>query len=101
MEHYSAIRLRNEFIHPLTELIVQLTDDARKLEDAAENGVLKHEYLPLNVQMARRSVAQLQRFCRQEIHEKLQAALEGSLKYRAAELASMRQKYHESKADEK
>lgn len=97
MENYTAARIREEFIEPLAELLIRLTDDARRLEKAAAEGDLKYDYLPLNAAMAGKAVAQLRRFARQEVHLKLEAAIEGSLKFRERELARMREKYREEK----
>lgn len=97
MDNYTAAQIREEFIEPLAELVIRLTDDARRLENAAASGDLRHDYLPLNATMARKAVAQLRRFARQEIHLKLEAAIEGSLKFREHELARMREKYRQKK----
>lgn len=92
MEQYTADKLRRDFIEPLTELVAQLTGDVRKFENAVANGDLPRDYLPLNHIQASACVARLRRFRREEVSAKLEAAIEGSLRYREAELEAGRKK---------
>lgn len=92
MEQYTADKLRREFIEPLTELLAQLTSDVRKFENAVESGDLPRDYLPLNHIQAIDCVARLRRFRREEVSAKLEAAIEGSLRYREAELEASKKK---------
>lgn len=92
MEPYTADKLRIEFIEPLAELVVQLMADARKLENAVAAGDLPRDYLPLNHLQATACVSRLRRFRREEVHAKLEAAIEGSLRFRESELEASRRK---------
>jgi hypothetical protein len=101
MENYTSDQLREDFINPLAELLAQLTDDARRLEQAVKDDELTRDYLPLNAKTALNAVGQLRKFRRQEVHFKLEQALEGTLKFRERELEKKRQKYHDQKKKSK
>ena len=92
MDKYTPDKLRREFLEPLTELVAQLTQDVRKLENAIASGDLPRDYLPLNHIQATACVARLRRFRREEVSAKLEAAIEGSLRYREAELEAGKKK---------
>ena len=97
MDQYTPDKLRRDFIEPLTELVAQLTLDVRRLEDAIAKGELPRDYLPLNQVQALTCVTRLRRFRREEVSAKLEAAIEGSLRYREAELEAERRKRADNK----
>ena len=88
MDRYSAERLKQDFIEPLAELVTLLTGDVKRLEQAIKAGSLPRDYLPINHIQAQAAVARLKRFRREEVNAKLEAALEGSLRFREEELAA-------------
>lgn len=92
MDNYNAERLKQDFIEPLAELVSLLASDVKRLEQAIKSGQLPRDYLPLNHIQAQDAVARLKRFRREEVNAKLEAALEGSLRFREAELAAEKAK---------
>ncbi len=92
MDRYNSERIKRDFIEPLAELVGLLTNDVKRLESSAKSGALARDYLPLNHIQALAAVARLKRFRREEVSAKLEAALEGSLRFREAELEAERAK---------
>ncbi len=99
MHNYDPAELRRDFIDPLADVVAKLTLDAERLEASAKDGSLSRNYLPLNHIQALAAVARLRRFRREEVSAKLEAALEGSLRYRETELQAEKAKRAALKAD--
>lgn len=92
MENYSAERIREDFISPLTRLVGEFAQALDEMERMRRDGVLKKDYLPLNATMPKRALGTLRKL-RREITDKLEGVRDGVRVFREDELAKKKTAY--------
>ena len=86
MDKYTPEKMREAFVYPLSEILSDLTKASAELEKQHKSGVLANDYLPLNDGYALRAILDLKKFLRAEVKPKLEGAIDGSFRFREAEL---------------
>jgi len=77
--------IRQEFIAPLSRLVVDFTHTTDRLTEAIGNKDIPRDYLEMNTKMAKDAITRLRSFFRREFNDKLEDVIEGTYRWRDAE----------------